>query len=84
MAATTTVADYNTSGSNADEIAALEAAGISVSDQGFSVSSEVTTPTIRIYGGTSINILILKLDLMASYVPATQALGAQVMARIQL
>ncbi len=70
---------------DADVINALEqAAGITISDQGFLVSAESTAPTIRIYGGTSINILILKLDLMASYVPATQALGAQVMARIQL
>lgn len=70
---------------NADVINALEqAAGITISDQGFLVSATSTAPTIRIYGGTSINILILKLDLMASYVPASKALGAQAMARIQL
>jgi hypothetical protein len=70
---------------NTAEMDALEqAAGITISDQGFLVYASSTAPTIRIYGGTSINILILKLDLMASYVPATQALGAQVMARIQL
>lgn len=70
---------------NAAEIQAIEdAAGITLTDQGFLVSATSNAPTIRIYGGTSINILILKLDLMASYVPATQALGAQVMARIQL
>ncbi len=66
-------------------IDALEqAADVSISDQGFLVNAESNSPTIRIYGGTSINILVLKLDLMASYVPATQSLGAQVMARIQL
>lgn len=70
---------------SAAEIQAIEdALGVTISDQGFLVSATSNAPTIRIYGGTSINILILKLDLMASYVPATQALGAQVMARIQL
>lgn len=84
MAATVSV-EKDTNPATADEIAALEqAAGITLDDQGFLVSSESTAPTIRIYGGTSVNILILKLDLMASYVPATKALGAQVMARIQL
>ena len=84
MAASVSV-DKDGSAATADEIAALEqAAGVTISDQGFLVSATSNAPTIRIYGGTSINILILKLDLMASYVPATQALGAQVMARIQL
>ena len=67
------------------EIQAIEdASAVTLNDQGFLVSAEANTPTVRIYGGTSINILILKLDFMASYVPATRALGAQVMARIQL
>ncbi|NLJ47353.1 MAG: hypothetical protein GX430_12455 [Treponema sp.] len=86
MSATTSVSD-NDPGTGTDEeiITLLEnATGIEITDQGFLVSAESTAPTIRIYGGTSINILIFKLDLMASYVPATQALGAQVMARIQL
>jgi len=70
---------------DADVINALEqAAGVSISDQGFLVNAESNSPTIRIYGGTSINILVLKLDFMASYVPASKSLGAQVMARIQL
>jgi hypothetical protein len=84
MSADTTVDDSNTSGSNADEIAALEAAGIDVSDSGFSVSAASTTPVIRVYGGTSINIFLFKLDLMGCYIPATQSWGAQVMARVQL
>lgn len=84
MAAKVSV-DKDGSAATPEEIAALEqAAGVTISDQGFLVSSESNAPTIRIYGGTSINILILRLDLMASYVPAAQALGAQVMARIQL
>ncbi len=86
MSAVTTVSDTNSATTTDQEIRdAIEAAtGIVVTDQGFLVSAESNTPTIRIYGGTSINILILKLDLMASYVPASKALGAQVMARIQL
>ena len=84
MAATTTVDDYANDGSNADDIAYLESQGYDVSDQGFLVTSESTKPVFRVYGGTSINIFIVKIDLMASYVPATESLGAQVMARVQL
>ncbi|NLJ45276.1 MAG: hypothetical protein GX430_01780 [Treponema sp.] len=86
MSAETHVTNTSTSevDNPADIVALEQAAGVTISDQGFLVSATSNAPTIRIYGGTSINILILKLDLMASYVPATQALGAQVMARIQL
>ncbi|HSV56718.1 MAG TPA: hypothetical protein VLH39_06365, partial [Magnetospirillaceae bacterium] len=68
-----------------DQIAALEqAAGVSLSDQGFLVSVESKAPTLRVYGGVSVNILVLKIDLMASYIPSARSLGAQVMARLQL
>lgn len=86
MAASTSVyqSDHVTT-ATADQINAIEqAAGVSIDDQGFLVTSESTTPVFRVYGGTSINIFIVKIDLMASYVPASQSLGAQVMARVQL
>lgn len=84
MAASPTVT-VDGSAAQPDQIAALEqAAGVSIDDQGFLVTSESTAPVFRVYGGTSINIFIVKIDLMASYVPASQSLGAQVMARVQL
>lgn len=84
MASSVTV-DKDGSPATSDQIAALEeAAGITISDQGFLVSASATAPTVRLYGGTSINLLVLRMDFMASYVPLTNALGAQVMARLQL
>ena len=65
----------------------LAGAGITlpeISAEGFRFGSEHKTPVFRLYGGVSINLLILYVDVMAIYVPATQNIGANVLARIQL
>lgn len=64
----------------------LAQAGISIpeiSAEGFRFGSEHTDPVIRVYGGVSINLLIIYIDAMAIYVPANGNLGANVLARIQ-
>lgn len=64
---------------------ALAAEGYSadLSGNGFSYSSTNTSPTVRLYGGFSLDILVV-LDCQVMYVPATKNLGASLNARIQL
>jgi len=57
--------------------------GPTISDQGFTYTTEASTPVFRVYGGLSIRILI-DLDLQAMYVPATKSLGASATLRFQL
>jgi len=55
-----------------------------ISADGFMFSAENGDPVFRVYGGVSLDLLILVLDLQGMYVPATQSLGANAMIRIQL
>jgi len=57
--------------------------GPTISDQGFTYSTDATSPVFRVYGGLSLRILI-DLDLQAMYVPATMSLGASATVRFQL
>lgn len=57
--------------------------GPTISDQGFTYSTDATSPVFRVYGGLSLRILI-DLDLQAMYVPATKSLGASATVRFQL
>jgi hypothetical protein len=65
------------------EKAALASEGYALGDQGFSYSTTNTTPTFRVYGGFSLDILLV-LDCQVMYVPATKNLGASLTTRIQL
>ena len=64
---------------------ALEAEGydIELTDEGFSVLSGANGGAVRAFGGVSVNLLILKLDLNGQYNFATQSLGGGINARIQ-
>lgn len=65
----------------------LAAAGIDVPDisaDGFMFGSENSDPVIRLYGGFSLELLILSLDLQGTYVPSTKSLGASAMVRVEL
>jgi hypothetical protein len=71
-------------------LAQLEAALIAAGEPdpfsgqtGFMYTATSTTPYVRLYGGVSLNILLV-LDLQVMYVPATKALGGALTARIQL
>ena len=68
---------------DASDQAALEAQGYSFTDQGFTYATTNNSPTFRVYGGFSLDILLV-LDCQVMYVPATKNLGASVTARIQL
>jgi hypothetical protein len=74
-----------TSTDPADLEAALAAAGydVNLDSTGFRYITESTSPTVRIYGGFSLDILLV-LDCQLMYVPATKNLGASVTARVQL
>lgn len=66
---------------------ALAEAGISVpniSADGFMFGSESTEPVLRLFGGLSLDLLILMLDTQVTYVPKTKSLGGSAMIRIQL
>jgi hypothetical protein len=65
---------------------ALEAAGYeaNVSDESFAVLSGANGGAIRAFGGFSVNLLILKLDLNGQYNFTTKSLGGGINARIQL
>jgi len=66
---------------------ALADAGLDVPDisaAGFMFGSENSDPVIRLYGGFSLELLILSLDLQGTYVPSTKSLGASAMVRVEL
>lgn len=67
---------------------AAQAAGITLPDDfdqtSFGVSSNVNTFALRIFGGTSFNILILRLDLGLMYNITSGSVGGSLGARIQL
>jgi hypothetical protein len=65
--------------------AALVADGQPTIDvDGIIFSAENTDPVLRVYGGVSLEILVIKLDAMVTYVPASKSLGASAMLRFQL
>ncbi|MBN1518889.1 MAG: hypothetical protein JW923_02225 [Spirochaetales bacterium] len=67
--------------------AELEAAGYDMSEfttEGFMFAAEHADPVFRLYGGLSLELLFLALDLQAQYVPATKSFGANAMLRFQL
>lgn len=65
----------------ADDLAAL---GIDIGDTGATVSQTVSTNAFRVFGGMSLNILILRLDFGAMYNLSSGAMGATIGGRIQL
>lgn len=71
-----------------DQIKAdLTAAGYDVSSlsaDGFLFSATNADPVLRVYGGVSLNLFFLNLDLQGVYVPETKGLGANAMIRVQL
>jgi hypothetical protein len=76
-----------TSGEIADINAALAAAGqatAEISADGILFSAENSDPVLRVYGGVSLEILVIKLDAMVTYVPDSKSLGASAMIRFQL
>lgn len=66
-----------------DALSAAGQATAQLSADGVLFGAESTAPVLRVYGGASLELLILKLDLSATYVPANGSLGAQAMVRIQ-
>ncbi|GAB1457164.1 hypothetical protein MASR2M48_24720 [Spirochaetota bacterium] len=63
----------------------LAAASIVIPDisaDGFMFSADNKNPVFRLYGGISLDLLFLSLDLQESYVPATKSLGASAMIRV--
>lgn len=69
-----------------DVSAALEAAGYSfeLDDNSFTLLSDATGGSFRAFGGLSINLLILKMDLNGQYNFTTQSLGGGLNVRIQI
>ncbi|OHD81349.1 MAG: hypothetical protein A3J97_04655 [Spirochaetes bacterium RIFOXYC1_FULL_54_7] len=66
---------------------ALADADISVPDisaDGFLFGAENTDPVLRLYGGLSLDLLILMFDTQVIYVPETGSLGGTATIRIQL
>lgn len=94
MKATMTYDDASESGAQpidennlADLKAALADAGISVPDisaDGFMFGSTDNAPVLRLYGGLSLDLLVLMLDTQVTYVPGSGSLGGSAMIRIQL
>jgi hypothetical protein len=56
----------------------------SLSTSGFLFSATNADPVLRVYGGVSLSLLFLNLDLQGIYVPKTKGLGANAMIRVQL
>lgn len=71
--------------SQTDIDTATTAAGVpSVDTDGFSTTTDVSAWGFKVYGGTSINIFILKLDLSVNYDLIGKTYGGQVGFRVQL
>ena len=68
----------------ASELTALQALGLDVSADGFTVGTEASVSSMRVFGGASLNILILKIDLGGMYNIASGAVGFSMGARVQL
>jgi hypothetical protein len=80
-------ATYSAAGpaTEAQAIAVLEGLGIPLSTtQGITVMSAANGWAFRVYGGTSISLLILQLDLSATYNLLSKAYGGSVNVRFQL
>jgi hypothetical protein len=88
LASTITYGGTEINQTQIDDInAALAAAGqatAEISADGIIFSAEDTTPVLRVYGGLSFEIFVIKLDTTVTYVPATKSLGASAMVRFQL
>lgn len=78
--------ETNTADTIEDVRDALEAEGfdVEIDDEGFSVLSGANGGSVRAFGGFSVNLLILKLDLNGQYNFTTKSLGGGINARIQL
>ncbi len=66
-----------------DQLAAAGQPVPDISADGFMFAAENNEPVLRLYGGVSLNILFLNLDLQGIYVPKTKSLGANAMIRVQ-
>ncbi len=62
----------------------ISGAGADVSSDGLSVSSDVDALTFRVFGGASINVVILRFDLGLTYTLNSGAFGATFGTRVQL
>lgn len=58
--------------------------GMDISNSGLSIFSEANGGSLRVWGGCSVNLFVLKLDLNAMYNLTSQSLGASLNARIQI
>src|SRR6056297_3515338 len=80
--------DLTYTGATEDQVKdALDAAGygdVELSDSEFSILSDVTGGSVRAFGGFSVNLLVLKLDLNGQYNFTSGSLGGGINARIQL
>ncbi len=68
-----------------EELSAIFAlAGIPAPNLGFTSEAQANDPVMRLYGGIALNILVLILDVQATYVPLTNNLGTTLTARLQI
>jgi hypothetical protein len=77
--------DITYTGATEDQVRdALEAAGydVELSADGFAILAEASGGSLRAFGGLSVNLFILKLDLNAMYNISTASLGASANVRI--
>ena len=77
--------DYGTPAEEQEIKDALEAAGydVELEDDSFTIFSDANGGALRAFGGFSVNLLILKLDLNGQYNFTTQKLGAGLNLRVQ-
>ncbi|GAB4368719.1 MAG: hypothetical protein Kow009_05460 [Spirochaetales bacterium] len=67
-----------------DALQALRTLGFDVDDASIAVFSDVTGWSFRLFGGVSVNILVLRVDLGVQYNLIGKNLGASIGARLQL
>ena len=80
-----TITDQTSTPLTDSQISAIEdALDMDISNSGFSILSEANGGSLRVWGGCSFNIVVLKLDLTAMYNLSSQSLGAALNARIQI
>lgn len=81
----TTVTATNSSGDDVsvdDDIGSV--AGVDISGTGVSIGTDVSTFSVRVFGGTSLNLPFLRFDFGAMYNINSRAWGGTIGARVQL
>ncbi|MEX2443441.1 MAG: hypothetical protein WD492_07540 [Alkalispirochaeta sp.] len=82
LTASVTAEDENGQDISLDQLESV--AGVTIGEQGISLGSDVSTFSLRAFGGASLNLVVFRLDLGVMYNITSGALGGTLGARFQI